>query len=267
MARFCPLFSGSSGNSTYISADGRGLLIDAGASCRSLAAAVAAAGGSLETLSAIAVTHEHTDHVKGLRVLLKSCKIPLIASAKTLESLAANDLIPPGAEIIAADEGGIAADGFEINFFPTSHDCPGSGGYSVTLPDGQRVAVCTDLGIVTDRVRESLKGCAAALIESNHDITMLKNGPYPRHLKQRILSTLGHLSNDTAGHFLTELERLPEHIVLAHLSEHNNLPQLAQDTVQNILQDNNRLQETELFVAAQNRVVADSPLPAVLDLK
>ena len=267
MARICPLFSGSSGNSTYISADGRGLLIDAGASCRSLAAAVAAAGGSLETLSAIAVTHEHTDHVKGLRVLLKSCKIPLIASAKTLEALAANGLIPPGAELIAADEGGIAADGFEINYFPTSHDCPGSGGYSVALPDGRRVAVCTDLGIVTDRVRESLKGCAAALIESNHDITMLKNGPYPRQLKQRILSTLGHLSNDTAGHFLTELERLPEHIVLAHLSEHNNLPQLAQDTVQNILQDNNRLQETELFVAAQNRVVADSPLPAVLDLK
>ena len=91
------------------------------------------------------------------------------------------------------------------------------------------------------------------MLEANHDVEMLKNGPYPRHLKQRILSTLGHLSNDTAGHFLTELERLPEHIVLAHLSEHNNLPQLAQDT--------------ELFVAAQNRVVADSPLPAVLDLK
>ena len=105
------------------------------------------------------------------------------------------------------------------------------------------------------------------MLEANHDVEMLKNGPYPRHLKQRILSTLGHLSNDTAGHFLTELERLPEHIVLAHLSEHNNLPQLAQDTVQNILQDNNRLQETELFVAAQNRVVADSLLPAVLDLK
>ena len=228
MARFCPLFSGSSGNSTYISADGRGLLIDAGASCRSLAAAVAAAGGSLETLSAIAVTHEHTDHVKGLRVLLKSCKIPLIASAKTLETLVANNLIPPGAELIAADEGGIETDGFEINYFPTSHDCPGSGGYSVTLPDGRRVAVCTDLGIVTDRVRESLKGCAAALIESNHDITMLKNGPYPPQLKLRILSDSGHLSNAACAAELPELVRNgTTRLILGHLSRHNNLPMLA----------------------------------------
>ena len=120
---------------------------------------------------------------------------------------------------------------------------------------------------MTDTIREAVAGSSALVLEANHDVEMLKNGPYPRHLKQRILSTLGHLSNDTAGHFLTELERLPEHIVLAHLSEHNNLPQLAQDTVQNILHDNNRLQETELFVAAQNRVVADSPLLAVLDLK
>lgn len=228
MARFCPLFSGSSGNSTYISAGGRGLLIDAGASCKALTAAVSAAGGSMEALSAIAITHEHTDHIKGLKVLLKKCRVPLIASSKTLEALTNSGIIPPEAELIAADGGGIEAGGFEINYFPTSHDCPGSGGYSVTLPDGRRVAVCTDLGIVTDTVRSRLNGCIAVLIESNHDVTMLKNGPYPPQLKLRILSESGHLSNAACAAELPELVKNgTTRLILGHLSRHNNLPMLA----------------------------------------
>ena len=250
------LASGSKGNAALISTAKQRFLVDIGISCRALTTRMKEIGVSVNELDGVFITHEHVDHVRGLATFLKNYQVPVYSSS----------LVRQNCRLI--DNNRLLCGDLEVQSFSIPHDAVDPHGYTFTSrSNGSKCTYLTDAGFVTDTIREAVAGSSALVLEANHDVEMLKNGPYPRHLKQRILSTLGHLSNDTAGHFLTELERLPEHIVLAHLSEHNNLPQLAQDTVQNILHDNNRLQETELFVAAQNRVVADSPLLAGLDLK
>lgn len=237
MSRICPIFSGSTGNSTYISTSFGGILVDAGASYKGICNAISAAGGKMEELKAIFVTHEHIDHVKGLKVLLKQHKIPLIASTQTLKALADADRIPQGATLIDADScEGIGE--ISVQRFATSHDCDGSSGYSFTLPDGKRMAVCTDLGTVTDTVRAALVGCDLILIESNHDVSMLRQGPYPPALKLRILSNSGHLSNFDCAAELPELLRSgTTRFILGHLSQKNNLPMLAFSAARAALMD------------------------------
>lgn len=228
MARICPLFSGSTGNCTYIASHGGAILVDAGGSYKAIVAALQNIGADIGDIKAIAVTHEHTDHIKGLKTLLKNTALPLIGSAETLESLAGCDKIPSDTKLIVADDTPIEVGSFILNRFSTSHDCNGSSGYTVTLPDGQRTAVCTDLGVMTDEVRNALYGCSTVLIESNHDIDMLKRGPYPAILKLRILSDNGHLSNNACA---VELSRLLKggttRFILGHISRNNNLPTLA----------------------------------------
>lgn len=227
MARIFPLFSGSTGNCTYISSRGGAILVDAGGSYKAIVTALENVGASIDDIKAVAVTHEHTDHIKGLKTLLKKTSLPLIGSAKTLETLADADKIPPTATLVVADKP-VEIGGFEIHRFATRHDCEGSSGYTIILPDGQRTAVCTDLGIMTDEVRNALCGCSAVLIESNHDVDMLKRGPYPADLKLRILSDDGHLSNNACA---VELPRLLQkgttRFILGHISQNNNLPTLA----------------------------------------
>lgn len=231
MARLCTLASGSTGNSTYILTTDGDILIDAGISCKALMAAIYEAGGDITKIRAVAVTHTHTDHIKGLKTFLKNTKIPLIASAETLENLAANNFIPEGIATIAADNGIITFGDIAIDFFATSHDAKGSGGYVITLPDGRRAAVCTDLGVMTDDIRKKLSGCSVALLESNHDIEMLRRGPYPAQLKLRILSDEGHLSNNACAAELPALLKSgTDRIILGHISRENNTPLLAQST-------------------------------------
>lgn len=235
MARVCPLFSSSSGNSVYIKDGDSGILIDAGVSFKSLCQALESAGGSLETLKGICITHEHEDHIKGLKVLLKKTGIPLFASEKTLETLAARDVIPAGARVIATNEKAQAED-FGILRFATSHDCEGSSGYGIILKDGRKVSVCTDLGVVTDAVRDALKGSDVLLFESNHDVEMLRRGPYPPQLKLRILSDSGHLSNNACASELPAfLESGTTRFILGHLSQHNNMPMLAKTASRTVL--------------------------------
>ncbi|MCQ2450272.1 MAG: MBL fold metallo-hydrolase [Clostridia bacterium] len=238
MARICPLFSSSSGNSTYIDTPNGGFLVDAGASFKNIVQAVTAAGCDFSDLRAVAVTHEHSDHIAGLKTVLKKTGVPLIASPQTLETLAAADKIPAETVTIPAEAETLDLVGVGITHIPTSHDCVGSGGYSFTLPDGRRIAVCTDLGVVTDAVRTALTGCSAVLIESNHDVSMLQRGPYPPSLKMRILSEMGHLSNVACA---TELPALLKsgttRFILGHLSQKNNLPMLALSTAKASLAD------------------------------
>lgn len=227
MARLCTLFSGSSGNCTYIKDGDCGLLIDAGASFKNINDALLKAGGSTESLCGVFITHEHTDHVKGLKTLLKKTGIPLYASAKTLSALEKADMIPENTAVFEAASATAAGD-FYIERFATSHDCEGSSGYGVTLKDGRKITVCTDLGIVTDSVRAALSGSSAVVFESNHDIEMLRRGPYPPALKMRILSEKGHLSNAAcAAELPALLQNGTSRFILAHLSLHNNLPALA----------------------------------------
>ncbi|MEE0808073.1 MAG: MBL fold metallo-hydrolase [Acutalibacteraceae bacterium] len=226
MARICPLCSGSGGNSTYISFGDGAILVDAGASCKSLLESVAAVG-SIDALRAVAITHEHTDHIKGLKTLLKKVKAPLIASSGTIAALEKADVLPADVEVVVADSEQIDLGGFVLSRFATSHDTEGSSGY--TLYDGNtKIAVCTDLGIVTDDVRVALSGSSAILLESNHDVEMLKRGPYPPQLKLRILSERGHLSNNACAEELPALLKSgTTRIILGHLSMHNNTPILA----------------------------------------
>ncbi len=238
MSRICPLFSGSTGNSTYIATKNGSILVDAGASFKGMSAAIEAAGGSVEDIKAIAVTHEHIDHVKGLKILLNKTKIPLIASKETAEALLEADRIPEGTQIIIAENSGIEINGIVLTRFATSHDCVGSSGYSFLLPDGKKITVCTDLGIVTDTVRNAITGSDVLLFESNHDIEMLKRGPYPPQLKMRILSDKGHISNATcASELKTLLKGGTSRFILGHLSQKNNTPLLARSSAEAALMD------------------------------
>lgn len=231
MARLCTLASGSGGNSTYISTQDGDVLVDAGISCKSLMTAIEEIGGDITKLRAVAITHTHTDHTKGLKTFLKKTRLPLVASTPTLERLAKDNIIPDGIITIAAENGIVSFGNIGIDFFETSHDAVGSGGYVITLPDGRRAAICTDLGVVTDVVRQKLYGSNVVLIESNHDIEMLRRGPYTAELKLRILSEKGHLSNVAcAAELPTLLKSGTNRIILGHISAENNTPVLALST-------------------------------------
>ncbi|MBR4122865.1 MAG: MBL fold metallo-hydrolase [Clostridia bacterium] len=238
MSKICPLFSGSTGNSTYISYEDKGILIDVGMSCKSVLEALENAGGSIEEIRAIAITHEHTDHIKGLKALLKKSNASLLASEQTLETLMKMDIVPPKTQTIALDENGYCTNGILINRFATSHDCEGSSGYNVILPDGKKISVCTDLGVVTDEVRTAISSSDVLLLESNHDIEMLKKGPYPPQTKLRILSNKGHISNMAcAAELKALLKGGTERFILGHLSLNNNTPLLALSSAEASLMD------------------------------
>jgi len=238
MSRICPLFSGSTGNSTYIGTKNGDILIDAGASMRGMSEAVCMAGGDISELLAVAVTHEHIDHIKGLKTLLNKTNAKLIASEQTLEALAKNDKIPTKTEVICIEKEIVEVCGIGITRFATSHDCNGSSGYVINLPDGKKASVCTDLGVVTDDVRKAIVGSDLILLESNHDVEMLKRGPYPPDLKVRILSERGHISNNSCANELPFLlNNGTKRFILGHLSQHNNTPMLAKSCSEARLMD------------------------------
>lgn len=237
MSKICPLFSGSTGNSTYIGTKNGAVLVDAGASMKRIITALECAGGTAEEIKAIAVTHQHIDHITGLRPILNKLKIPLIASEKTIEALAVANKIPEGARVIAI-ENQVEVEGIIINRFATSHDCEGSSGYSFILPDQKKFTLCTDLGIVTDEVRNALNGSDLVLLESNHDVEMLKRGPYPPELKIRIMSDKGHISNNVCSAELVKLlKNGTKRFILGHLSQNNNTPLVARSSAEAALMD------------------------------
>lgn len=238
MSRICPLFSGSTGNSTYIASSLGGILIDAGASMRGICYALERAGGDYKEIKAVAVTHTHSDHIKGLKTFLSRTDAVLIATKDTAESLCSDGVIPSGTEILIAEDKPIIIGGMEIKSFTTNHDCKGSCGYTVTLPDAKKISVCTDLGVVTDNVREAITGSDVILLESNHDLDMLKNGPYPMNLKIRIMSDCGHISNPACAAELKNLIKSgTQRFILGHLSQHNNTPLIAKTCAESVLMD------------------------------
>ncbi len=238
MARFCTLFSGSTGNSTYIGTAKRGVLVDVGASGSAILSAIAQQGVSEQSISAVLITHEHIDHIKGLSPILRKLKVPLIASPDTIKALEQRDKIPAGASVIEITDNSLQIADIKINRFPISHDCAGASGYTLFLTDDTKIAVCTDTGIITDEIRANLRGSDLCLIESNHDLRMLKNGPYPPELKIRIMSDLGHLSNNACAAELPGLLNSgTKRFVLGHLSRHNNMPNLVKSAAKNAFAD------------------------------
>ncbi len=233
MARIYPLFSSSRGNSTYIGNETVGFLIDCGVSYRRLTAALTLNRIPISAVKAVFITHEHSDHVSGLKMLTKNTSAAVYGNKRTLQRLCDGDKIAPHSVLIDMNGRKVACVDYEISSFNTPHDAINSCGYKIRTPEGFDIAVCTDLGHVTDEVRENLLGCKMVLLESNYDENMLRHGPYPLYLKQRILSPIGHLSNDDCGEFAAELvENGATHILLGHLSQENNRPDTADKTVQ-----------------------------------
>ena len=229
---FYTLASSSAGNAALVCHNDTHLLIDAGISCRRITQSLAALSLTLDDLDGILITHEHIDHVRALGTLQKKHAVPLYASFGTAAAL---DYPAPYLHAFAADEA-FAIKDLQIRSFRTSHDAKESVGYRIESSDGS-LAVLTDTGFITDDAHDAALGADMLLLESNHDVIMLKNGSYPYYLKQRILSEYGHLSNDAAAEFAIECVRAgTSDILLAHLSDENNSPQLAEYTVGRALQ-------------------------------
>ena len=177
MARYCPLFSGSSGNCCYIGSAAGGVLVDAGVSARRIETALREREIDPGSIRAICVTHEHSDHVAGLRVLTRRYGMPVFASRGTLEELLHAGILGERDAFAVIDEEGIEVADMEITAFPTPHDSAESLGFRIHTADDRRIAVATDMGYMTPVVRKALRGCDLVHIESNHDIRMLENGP------------------------------------------------------------------------------------------
>ena len=229
---FYTLASSSAGNAALVCHENTHILIDAGISCRRITQSLAALSLTLDDLDGILITHEHVDHVRALGTLQKKHAVPLYASFGTAAAL---DYPAPYLHAFAADETFTIKD-LQIRSFRTSHDAKESVGYRIESSDGS-LAVLTDTGFITDDAHDAALGADMLLLESNHDVVMLKNGSYPYYLKQRILGECGHLSNETAAEFAVECVRAgTSDILLAHLSDENNSPQLAEYTVGRALQ-------------------------------
>lgn len=230
MARIYPICSSSTGNCTFIGTKGHGILVDVGCSFASLKNALSLIDTSINQIEAIFITHEHIDHVKGLSVLAKHCKVPVFASAGTIAALTAEDKppLPEGFRLYDIFEETYKSAEFSVSAFHTPHDTPESVGYVIGYND-MKIGVCTDIGNVTDEVEKSLLGCNAVLLESNYDVDMLRRNPnYSAPLKRRISSECGHLSNTDASEFCEKLVKSgTTRIILGHLSRENNTPNTA----------------------------------------
>lgn len=232
MAIFFTLSSSSAGNSCYIGFGGGGILVDCGISCRRTVDALEAQGILPEKLSGILLTHEHTDHIQGLRAFLKKYNAPVYATAAVLNYLSAHNCVLPNTELCQIDDRGFVLGGMLIEPFATSHDSVGSRGYSISTPDEHRICVCTDTGFITGDAQKHMLGSDVVLIESNYDKMMLMAGTHYSHsLKMRIDGRLGHLSNADCAAFLPQLVKSgTTRILLGHLSKENNFPCLAEET-------------------------------------
>lgn len=231
------LYSGSDGNAALLTAGGVSVLIDAGRNAKTLCAALTQIRIHPDDISAIFLTHEHRDHVAALDVFLKNHPMPVhttVASAVKLKRTAKEALLqnlvehPPLFEVTVGC--------MTLSSFPTPHDSAGSVGYRISVcgkSSVHTVGYATDLGCVTAAVEKGLLGCEAVVLECNHDVEMLQEGPYPYDLKRRIASQKGHLSNADCASFCTKLAKHgTKRFLLAHLSETNNLPALALGEVQ-----------------------------------
>lgn len=219
------LASGSKGNSILVCSQKTRILVDAGLSGKEVASRLRKTPVDLKQLHALVVTHEHQDHVRGLGVLSRRCDLPVYATGGTLEGLPPETgkmadvrVFQPGSSFNVGD--------LRIQAFAISHDAREPVGF-VIENNGTRLGICTDLGVATQLVRAKLQNCHGLVVEANHDIAMLLNGPYPPHLKQRIRSRHGHLSNaDTCELLQSLLHSDLQSVMFAHLSEVNNHPEL-----------------------------------------
>jgi len=254
MLKFCVLASGSSGNSSLVATSRTRLLIDAGLGVRDLMQRLASAGESLDSLHAILITHEHSDHVAGLCRVLREFtkrtkrKIPVYITNRAAPTIDWENCEPALERFQAGSSfmiGDIAVDSFTI-----PHDAIDPVGFTFRV-FGVKVGIATDLGYIPDSIKYHLRSTDVLLLESNHDIEMLKVGPYPWSVKQRVMGRNGHLSNDVVSDFLaSDFASSTAALILGHLSEHNNHPELVRMSAAAALEQ--RGLNTRLVIAEQN---------------
>ncbi len=248
--RVCLLASGSKGNAIYIEAAGTRLLVDAGLSARELAARLDSIGVDGENLDALLVTHEHQDHCRGLGPMARRYGLPVHIHHRTLDALPNPGRLDNLKEF---DAGAVFQIGeLQVVTVPVTHDAADPVGFIIETPAG-KVGIATDLGIATRLVRQSYQGCRVLVLETNHDPDLLRDGPYPWPLKQRIRSRHGHLSNEDGAELLADLlwDGL-DAVFLAHLSETNNTPDHARRAVQNVL-NGQTVCQPQLHIGWQDR--------------
>lgn len=235
--KVCSLFSGSSGNSTLIAGEHSKILIDCGVSARACELALFNVGVKPETIKGIFITHEHSDHIKGIGIMSRKYNIPIYANEKTWEAMAdkVGDVsLSCRREVVNNSE--IFIDDLCVSNFKTSHDAADSIGFSVQK-DAKKVSIVTDTGYITPAIMNAVVGSQLILLESNYDKEMLAGCGYPATLKQRIAGKKGHLSNDDCAATILELMNSNiRYILLSHLSKDSNTPEVAYHTVSSTLE-------------------------------
>lgn len=240
------LASGSTGNAIFIELGGARFLIDAGISARRIEQGLKALDIQPSDLDAILVTHEHSDHVSGLPVFTRRFKVPVYTRRRTWDAFQAAHHVD--AEYRRELGNRLEVGAVCVEPFAISHDAAEPVGFSFRHGDVKCV-IATDMGCVSERVERDIAGADVMVFEANHDLAMLRDGPYPEYLKKRILGTRGHLSNLETGRCLARMEKKTGmHVFLAHLSQHNNCPELAMSTVQQVLDRQGCRCEQDLFL-------------------
>jgi len=251
------LASGSRGNCALVTSSTTRILVDAGISCRETFKRLKAIGDDPHALHAILITHEHSDHVYGLYTLARKLRVPIFMTGAThsawARALRDQNGEGPGLERLEVFSSGHAfrIGDIEVAPFTIPHDAADPVGFSFRA-EGVKIAFATDLGYVPRNVADHLRGCDLLAIESNHDLEMLRLGPYPWSVKQRVASQVGHLSNTALAEFFSgDYDGGAAYVVLAHLSEQNNHPEIARRAAENALGARRTLLRNRLLLAGQ----------------
>lgn len=258
------LASGSRGNCALVATSTTRILVDAGLSGRETYKRLRALGERVEEIAAILITHEHSDHVAGLERLATKLNVPVFLTAPTHDawSRAVRDnnddqgAIPelPKSEHFSAGRGFRVGD-IEVMPFTIPHDAADPVGFTFRA-EGVKIGFATDLGYMPASVRDHLRGCSVLVIESNHDLEMLRSGSYPWSVKQRVMSRVGHLSNESLAEFFSgDYDGGAEYLILAHLSEQNNHPEIARAAAEQALGGRQGLWHNRVLLASQAEVL------------
>ncbi|NNU77987.1 MBL fold metallo-hydrolase [Clostridium estertheticum] len=236
---FCPLYSGSSGNSIFVASQNTKILVDAGMPGKSIEGALKYINQDPNDLDGIFITHEHSDHIKGAGIVSRRYNTPIYANEDTWKAMESKIGNIKEDNIRIINNNSVDIMDMHITNYKLSHDAAAPIGYAL-YTGKKKACIATDLGYFSEEVKNIIKDADVVLLESNHDVEMVKFGPYPYSLKRRILSDVGHLSNDACGQAIVDIMgNKYKHIILGHLSKTNNFPDLAYQTVVNILKENN----------------------------
>lgn len=251
MKGFCPLASGSKGNSIYIGTENTKILLDAGLSSSVLSSRLEEIGVALEEIEAVLVSHEHSDHIRGLQTLACRYKIPVFANSDTAKAICAAFPERPRFKIFSTGETFEFGD-LEIHPFSIQHDTLDPVAFIIKTM-GLKLGFCTDIGFITTLVKSHLQACDYLYIEANHQTSMVHACNRPMNYKQRVLSRQGHLSNEACAELLDEIYHSNlKHVHLAHLSSECNVPDLALEIVQKKLQAQGK--HLDVSIAFQDRI-------------